>query len=359
MPKLDRYLSAEFARAVLAALVILGMVSLGGVFADLIGEMAAGKVPPPLLLSQLGLRLLGYLPLILPLALLLGLLLAVGRLYRDSEMHVLTAAGVGPARLLRPLLLVALPVLLAIAACSLWLGPWANRLARGMVIEANKNLLVAGLEPGRFTPMASGGVAYAGEMSSDGTKLARVFIFRERGDRMDVATARSGELYRDQGARVLALLDGFRVEGPLAGQDLDYRLMHYARNEMQLPAPDDQRRMDDPAFKTLGELLADPAAPSRAELHWRIAPPLLALAFALMALPLARSSPRQSRHGALLLAFLAYLVGVFLMILGTEWLAAGRLPVAAGLWWLLLPMLALGAWLYARDGRVARPWRRR
>lgn len=359
MPKLDRYLSAEFARAVLAALVVLGMVSLGGVFADLIGEMAAGKVPPSLLLSQLGLRLLGYLPLILPLALLLGLQLAVGRLYRDSEMHVLTAAGVGPLRMLRPLLLVVAPVLIAIAACSLWLGPWANRLARGMVIEANKNLLVAGLEPGRFTPMANGGVAYAGEMSSDGTKLARVFIFRERGDRMDVATARSGELYRDQGARVLALLDGFRVEGPLAGQDLDYRLMHYARNEMQLPAPDDQRRMDDPAFKTLGELLADPAAPARAELHWRIAPPLLALAFALMALPLARSSPRQSRHGALLLAFLAYLVGIFLMILGTEWLASGRLPVAAGLWWLLLPMLALGGWLYVRDGRLRRAWGRR
>ena len=38
MPKLDRYLSAEFARAVFAALVILGMVSLGGLFADLIGE---------------------------------------------------------------------------------------------------------------------------------------------------------------------------------------------------------------------------------------------------------------------------------------------------------------------------------
>ena len=217
MPKLDRYLSAEFARAVLAALVVLGMVSLGGVFADLIGEMARGKVPPALLLSQLGLRLLSYLPLILPLALLLGLLLSVGRLYRDSEMHVLTAVGVGPRRLLRPVLLVVAPVLLVIAACSLWLGPWAGRLARGMVIEANKNLLVAGLEPGRFTPMANGGVAYAGEMSSDGTKLARVFIFRERGDRMDVATARSGELYRDQGARVLALLDGFRVEGPVAG----------------------------------------------------------------------------------------------------------------------------------------------
>ena len=59
---------------------------------------------------------------------------------------------------------------------------------------------------------------------------------------------------------------------------------------------------------------------------------------------------------ALTLTLLAYLVGIFLMILGTEWLASGRLPVAAGLWWLLLPMLALGVWLYLRDGRVAKSW---
>ena len=73
------------------------------------------------------------------------------------------------------------------------------------------------------------------------------------GDRMDVATARSGELYRDEGARVLALEEGFRVEGPAAGPGLDYRLMRYARNEMQLPAADDERPSDDPAFKpTLG-----------------------------------------------------------------------------------------------------------
>ncbi|WP_374249156.1 LPS export ABC transporter permease LptF [Thermomonas sp.] len=355
MPKLDRYLSAEFARAVLAALVVLGMVSLGGVFADLIGEMARGKVPPVLLLSQLGLRLLGYLPLILPLALLLGLLLAIGRLYRDSEMHVLTALGVGPRRLLRPLALVVLPTLVTIALCSLWLGPWANRLARGMVVEANRNLLVAGLEPGRFTPLANGGVAYVGDMSSDGTRLARVFLYRERGARMDVATARDGVLYRDAGARVLALLDGFRVEGPAAGPALDYRLMHYARNEIQLPDADAPRLLDAPEFQPTATLLASTARPERAELHWRIAPTLLALAFALLAVPLARSAPRQSRHGALLLAFLAYLLGVFLMMLGTQWLAEGRLPLALGLWWLVLPMLLVGALAYARDGRVARP----
>lgn len=356
MPKLDRYLSSEIARAVFMALVVLGMVSLGGLFADLLGEMARGKVPPPLLLSQLGLRLVRYLPLILPLALLLGFMLALGRLYRDSEMYVLAAIGVGSRRLLRPVLLVAVPVLAVIALSSLWLGPWADRVARGMVSEANRNLLVAGLEPGRFTPLANGGVAYAGSMSSDGKQLSRVFVYRERGDRMDVATAKGGELYRDHGARVLALVEGFRVEGPASGDALDYRLMRYARNEMQMPPADDERPSDAPAFKPTLELLGNRSKAAIAELHWRIAPPLLALAFVLLAVPLSRSSPRQARYGSMLLAFLAYLVGIFLMMLGTQWLAEGKLPAAAGLWWLLLPMLALGAWLYARDGHIARPW---
>lgn len=359
MPKLDRYLSSEIARSVLAALVVLSMVSLSGLFADLLGEMARGKVPPILLLSQLGLRMVRYLPLILPLALLLGYLMALGRLYRDSEMYVLAAVGVGPRRLLRPVLLVALPAVALIALSSIWLGPWADGKARGMVAEANKNLLVAGLEPGRFTLMANGGVAYTGTMSSDGTRLGRVFVYRERGDRMDVATARSGELYRDEGARVLALMDGFRVEGPLAGKGLDYRLMRYARNEMLLPGPDDVRPSDDPAFKPFGQLLGDPSPAANAQLHWRIAPPLLALAFVLLAVPLSRSSPRQARYGSMLLAFLAYLAGIFMMLLGTQWLADGTLPRAAGLWWLVLPMLGLGVWLYLRDGRIAKPWWRR
>jgi lipopolysaccharide export system permease protein len=106
------------------------------------------------------------------------------------------------------------------------------------------------------------------------------------------------------------------------------------------------------------ELFSDPRRQAGAQLHFRIAPPLLALAFALMAVPLARSSPRQARYGRLLMGFLAYLFGTMLMLVGTDMLGSGKLPMAAGLWWLLLPLLALGTWLYARDGRMRSPRRR-
>jgi len=355
MPRLDRYLFREFTQSFLATLIILLVVSVGGVMADLLGEVADGKVPARLLLSQLALQFIGYMPFIVPLALMLGLLLSFSRLYRDSEMAVLTGVGVGPRRLLRPLLLLVTPVVLLVGACSLWLGPWALRTAQEMLEHANRSLVVSGLDAGKFTVLSSGAVVYVSAISADGTGLSRVFMHRQNEDRLDVVTARTGEMFfegdRD---RYLRLRDGFRVEGP-AGGGLNYRLMRYASNEVALPDRADTLDKDDPQMQPTMSLLGDARPQAHAQLHARLTPPLLALAFALLTLPLSRSAPRQTRYGRVMLGFLAYLVGVSLMFNGTQWLAEGKLPSLLGMWWLTLPLLAGSIWLYWRDGALVRP----
>jgi lipopolysaccharide export system permease protein len=355
MPKLDRYLFREFTQSFLATLMVLMVVSLGGVMVDLLGNIADGRLPATLLVSQLGLQLLNYLPIILPLALMLGLLLSFARLYRDSEMPVLTSIGVGPRRLLRPLLMLAVPVVGIIGALSLWLGPWADRTSERMIEHANRSLVVAGLDAGKFTMLPNGSVIYVAGISADGTRLQRVFVQRQEEGRVDVVTARSGEMFFEgERDRYLRLVDGFRVEGPL-GQGRDYNLMRYASNELALPDRADVREGTDPELLPTLALLGDPRADANAQLHARLTPPLLALGFALLTLPLARSSPRQARYGRIMLGFLAYLVGTNLMFLGTQALSDDRLPRALGLWWLTLPLLALATWLYLRDGRLRRP----
>lgn len=354
MKQLDRYLFREFAQATFAALVVLVMVSFGGVFADVLGDIARGRVPAGMLLSQLGLTLIRYLPLILPLGMMIGLLLAVGRLYRDSEMPVLASIGVGPKRLLRPLLALVLPVVAVIGACSLWLGPWAQRTSDAMIYAANRNLLVAGLEPGRFTELPGGGVVYVGSMSDDGTRLSRIFVYRQNDDRLDVTTAKSGRLgFESSSDRYLTLDDGFRVEGPMK-EGRDFRLMRYKSNDLRLPEGGRENDKDDPEALPTASLFGDKRPEAGAQIHRRIAPPLLALAFALLAVPLARSPPRQARYGRILLGFLAYIFGMNLMLLGTDWLGDGKLPMALGLWWLVLPLLGAALWLYFRDGRIGR-----
>lgn len=356
MQQLDRYLFREFAQATFAALVVLLMVSLGGVFADVLGDIARGRVPAAMMLSQLGLQVIRYLPLILPLGMMLGLLLAVGRLYRDSEMPVLTSIGVGPGRMLKPLLLLVLPVVLVIGACSLWLGPWAKRTSDAMIAAANRTLMVVGLEPGRFTELPGGdGVVYVGSMSNDGTRLSRIFVYRQDGDRLDVTTANSGRLsFESSSERYLTLDNGFRVEGPM-DQGRDFRLMRYASNDLRLPEGEEESAEDDPEALPTLSLLGDARPEATAQIHRRIAPPLLALAFALLAIPLARSSPRQARYGRILVGFLAYIFGMNLMLLGTDWLGDGKVPLALGLWWLVLPLLGTALWLYFKDGQMRRP----
>ncbi|MCD9032226.1 LPS export ABC transporter permease LptF [Luteimonas sp. Y-2-2-4F] len=355
MPKLDTYLFREFAQATFAVLVVLMVVSLGGVFADVLGDIARGRVPAGMMLSQLGLQVLNYLPLILPLGLMIGLLLSVGRLYRDSEMPVLTATGVGPGRLLRPVMMLMVPVVAFVALCSLWLGPWARDYSQRMIEQGNRSLLLAGLEAGRFVELPGGrGVVYVGGMSNDGSHMARVFVYQQDEERMDVTTSATGELkVEDSGNRFLELGDGFRVEGPLR-EGLDFRMMRFASNELQLPDAEGRSEDDDPETSSTLALLGDARPEARAELHFRIAPPLLALAFGLMAVPLGRSPPRQSRYGRTMLAFLGYFVSVNLMLLGQDWIADGKLSPGFGLWWLLLPLLAFGIWSYARDGRLGR-----
>ena len=197
----------QFAASVAAVAVVLLLVGLGGLLVDLMSEIARGKVPAGLLLSQLGLRSVQVLPLLLPLALFVGLLLAIGRLYAESEMAVLASVGLGPRQLWRPLAAVVLPVTALIAVCSLWLAPLGARVAASMVDTANRSFLVAGLEAGRFRELPGrGGVVYVGELSTEGTTFRKLFVQTEREGRIDVVTAREGELFLEgEVARFLRL----------------------------------------------------------------------------------------------------------------------------------------------------------
>lgn len=351
---IERHMLRQFAESVAAVAVVLLLVTLGALFADLISEIAKGKVPAGLLLSQLGLRSIRFLTLVLPLALFLGLLLSIGRMYAESEMAVLASVGIGAQRLWRPLLWVSLPVVVVVALASLWIAPLSASKAKDMIEVANRSFLIAGLEPGRFVELpGKGGVLYVTELSPDGTHFEQLFVQRENQGRLDIITAHKGSLNLiGDTERFLRLDEGFRVEGALGGKD--FRMMRFEHNDIRVPDREQSGKPGDLSANATTQLLGDAKPLSRAELHWRIAMPLFAAILAVFAMPLARSEPRQPQYGLVLFALLVYLVGMILLLLGTGLIGNGKMPAWLGLWWVHVPMIALAAWLYARDGRLAK-----
>lgn len=353
-PVIDRHVFRQVLLAFLACLLLLLVVSMGGLLADLFGRIARGKVPPGLLISQLGLRSLDLLPLLLPLALFLGVLIGYGRLYRDSEMAVLAAAGLSPMRLARPMIWLALPLALLVGMTSMWLSPLALRTSQAMIEKANKSLLVAGLEPGRFVELPGRrGVVYIGRMEESGRRFQHLFVQNEREGRLDIITAQAGELYQEsQGEeRFLRLLDGFRVEGA-RGSDA-FRMMRFAINDIGLPDAEPGQVGRAEQLQGALELARADEPVARAELHWRLGIPLATLVLALLALPLSRSPPRSMRHGRVMLAVLGYFLYMNLLGLGRSFLASGALPGWLGLWWVHVPAILLALYLLRRDGALA------
>jgi lipopolysaccharide export system permease protein len=80
-------------------------------------------------------------------------------------------------------------------------------------------------------------------------------------------------------------------------------------------------------------LLASADPKQHAELHWRLALPIMSVVMALIAVPLARLRPRQGRFARVGFAILVFFLYIELAIAGKMWLERGVTPEWLGLWW--------------------------
>jgi lipopolysaccharide export system permease protein len=359
----DRYLARELLVSFLATTLILLLVTVGGTLADLLQKIARGHIPADLLLALIGLRTVDALTVLAPLAVFLGVQIAYGRLYRESEMAVFSASGLAMTGLLRPLMLLALPLAFVMALISFWLAPAAVRQSQSLLQEASRSLIIAGLEPGRFVPLPNNdGMIYVETMNADGTTFKKMFVASEKVNATDgtsnlnVITAEDGELFHDAdgSGRYLGLNNGFRVEG-IIGKD-NYRLMRYERNDIKLQDSESDNSADSVKRSApTAELLASQDPVQRAELQWRLAVPISTLVLILLALPLAKSSPREPRYARLLIAMLAWMIYNSGVTLGRSWMSQGRMSPLLGFWWIQIPTAVIALLLLWRSQQLPRP----
>ena len=120
---ISRYLTREILLTMLTVAGVVLVIAMGWRFSGYLRDAAGGAITTDILFLIMLYRLPGFLELIIPLSFFLGIMIAYGRLYVDSEMVVLEACGMSPARLIWITMLLAVPILLVTACTSLWLKP--------------------------------------------------------------------------------------------------------------------------------------------------------------------------------------------------------------------------------------------
>ncbi len=328
----------------LVLVVVMGFVGL----TVLLGRAVRGDLAEDILLQMLGLEALRRLDLLLTLGLYLGVLLTAARWYRDSEMTVLAACGIGLAQLLRPALLLTAAVVIAISALSFYFTPWALTRMERLKLEREHQTQPMGIAPGIFNETPGGKTFYAERVDRRTGILANVFLSGLDGGREGIVVARAGYPYTDErtGDRFLALVDGNSYDG-IPGEAA-YRLLKFETLRVRL----ESKPFVAPPPKVDGmgtaELLAQTDADAHVEWHWRLSKPLMATVLALFALVLAYTDPRRGRLSNLFAAILVYVIYSNLLALGQTLLKKGFVPGSAGLWWVHAGMLAIAIYLFTR-----------
>ncbi|MDP9657397.1 UNVERIFIED_ORG: lipopolysaccharide export system permease protein [Pseudomonas putida] len=360
-----RYLSREVLLTLSAVSAVLLVIIMSGRFIKYLAQAASGLLDPGSLFLIMGFRLPGFLQLILPLGLFLGILLSYGRLYLESEMTVLSATGMSQQRLVWMTMFPATLVALVVAWLSLSLAPQGANQFQLLLNKQDALTEFDTLEPGRFQSLRDGTrVTYTERMSDDRVNLGGVFISqknissnnKDRGISVLVAEKGRQEI-RPDGNRYLILDNGYRYDGS-PGQ-ADYRAIKYDEYGVLLPKPEVSDEVTDRDAMPTSMLIGSEDIRMRAELQWRISLPLLVFIVTLMAVPLSRVNPRQGRFLKLLPAILLYMAYLTILIAARGALDKGKIPAVVGLWWVHGIFLAIGlGLLYWEPLRLMRASRR-
>ena len=350
-----RYLSREVLMTLGAVSAVLLVIIMSGRFIKYLAQAAQGVLDPGVLFLIMGYRMPGFLQLILPLGLFLGILLAYGRLYLESEMTVLSATGMSNRRLLGYTMAPAAIVAVVVAWLSLGLAPQGVAEVARILNQQDAMTEFDTLVPGRFQALKDGSrVTYTEGLSEDRGKLDGVFIteqrLRDKGQSdkekgITVLVAEQGrQVIQDDGSRYLILENGYRYDGN-PGQ-ADYRVTRYQTHGVLLPAPSVSVEIGEREAIPSRELFGSAEPRHQAELQWRLSIPLLVFVVTLLAVPLAKVNPRQGRFLKLLPAILLYMAYLALLIGARGQLDKGRIPMQLGLWWVHVLFLLIGAGLF-------------
>jgi LPS export ABC transporter permease LptF/LPS export ABC transporter permease LptG len=364
--RLDRYILTE----------ILGPLALGFLVYTFIllirflfqsAEMIIRRGLPVAIVGKLLLLTLpNIIVLTLPMSLLFGTLIAVGRLSSDSELVAMRACGVSLLTLYRPILVLSGVLTVLNTLLMVYALPWGNNSLQDLRLEIMTQTVSQQVEPRVFYEEWEGKVVYVFEVPPGSKRWKGVFLAEAipASQNNQITLADWGEVLVDHAGErvVLRLYNAIRHKVDLSSPDR-YEISRHKRLDLVL---EDQlttaqkakmsvsKSVREMTIRELRGLLRDPATLAeqrhlaRVEIHKKFSIPVACVVFGLFALPLGINNRRGGKASGFALSIGILVLYYILLNNGEEAARYGRIPAWLAMWSPNILLAAAGVFLLAR-----------
>ncbi len=319
-------------------------------------------------MHMLGASLPNIVVLTLPMALLFGLLTAVGRLASDSELVAMRASGISLVKLYRPVLLISGLLTLANMAVSLWALPWGNSELQRIRVEILTKTAARQVEPRIFYEQWGNKVLYVFGVDRETNEWQGVFLSDVLpSSQSELTIAEKGRVRVDEtGERVILELENAEKHVVDLNAPLKYQRHSYENVDLVLDDAfvsktrakvSSSRSLRELGLPELRKRLADPGLPPEqrnlalVELHKKFSIPFACFVFGLFALPLGVTNRRGGKSSGFALSMGVILVYYVLINNGEEAARYGRLEPWIAMWLPNVLLAVFGMYLLWRTNR--------
>src|SRR5688572_29779088 len=350
---LYRYTLREMMAPAALGLVLFTFVLLLARLLRLIELVVNRGLPASQVAALFAYLLPAFLEVTVPMAMLLAILVAFGRLSADSEITALRSAGVSLYQLTPAVATMVAASTLVTALLAIYARPWGHRELRLALFDVARTRASAGIRPQVFNDEFSGLTIYTERIEPATDRLVHVLIADHRDpEQQNTIFSSEGSLVSDPARRrvTLHLLDGIIYTRQATGR-AEYRteFESYEVNlDLEAALAGLSEQESDPKELTLGALIeridakratGERATAELAEYHRKFAIPFACVVFGLLALPLGVQPGRAVKSRGFTVAIAVIFAYYILLSVGQALAEEERVPPALGLW---LPNLALG-----------------
>ncbi len=338
---LSKSLNIEVFRSSIGVLLIFFLLVVGSRVVGYFEQAAEGNIDPGIILSVIALRFPDFITLLIPLSFFLGLLITIGRLNSEGEIHGYFSAGLSKFNLIKFLLPQAFIYFFITLVLSLYIAPYTKNLSKDLLVIDSFEEQIDAIQSDEIVSLDDGGFLYV--QTADEGLIKGVKLFQVDEDNSFIVI--SDELLTTEKDKTIELnLKNGSFYGGLFSESSKI-ISNFNNFNFEI-----DKNMSQSNDLSLTKLFDYSSASDQATFQWNISIPITILILLLYGIYISSSKPREGKFSFMLPGMLIYVSYLSLLILGREFISDN--PGSIFNLWFIHGLFILFLFLYAYRDKI-------